>query len=75
MSKSFLNDALSVELRGNDLFGQKWNSYVGYFNRLIVTECNKSDTREFRLTLRYKFNATKSRYKGTGAGKDAINRL
>lgn len=75
LRKSFLNDALSLELRGKDLFNRNWNNSVCYFDRMIGWELDKYDSREFVLTLRYKFNATKSRYKGTGAGKDAINRL
>jgi hypothetical protein len=33
------------------------------------------DSREFVLTLRYNFNTTRSKYKGTGAGNDEKNRL
>ena len=32
-------------------------------------------TRSFSLTVRYRFNAAKSKYKGTGAGQDTINRM
>ena len=31
--------------------------------------------RQFDLTLRYKFNATKSKYKGTGAGESQKSRM
>ena len=27
------------------------------------------------FTVRYAFNATRSKYKGTGAGKDALSRM
>ena len=75
LRKSFLNEALSVELRGNDLLDNRRNAFTGYGENVILSQNDDYDTREFRLTLRYKFNAAKSRYKGTGAGKDAINRL
>ena len=38
-------------------------------------ETNQWDTREFSITLRYKFNTTKSKYKGTGAANDELRRL
>ena len=75
MRKSFLNDALSVELRGNDLFDNQRTAFTNFGTNTLRSQLEDYDSREFRLTLRYKFNATKSRYKGTGAGKDAINRL
>ena len=34
-----------------------------------------SDSREIVLTLRYKFNISRSKYKGTGAGNAEKNRL
>ena len=66
---------LQQELRGSDLFHQNWNGVTVYFDRFVGWERDKYDTREFALTVRYKFNASKSRYKGTGAGQDALNRL
>lgn len=36
---------------------------------------NYSDRRQVRLTVTYRFNATRSKYKGTGAAKEEINRL
>ena len=37
--------------------------------------CIKRGTRDLQLTLRYKFNTTRSKYKGTGAGNAELNRL
>ncbi len=36
---------------------------------------SKYDTRQIELTVRYKFNFTNSKYKGTGAGQSEIERL
>ena len=33
------------------------------------------DSREFSISLRYRFNTTKSKYKGTGAANDELRRL
>ena len=72
---SFLRDALSLELRGNDLFHGSRNYWQTYFGSIIWEQTNQWDTREFSITLRYKFNTTKSKYKGTGAANDELRRL
>ncbi|WP_177604445.1 hypothetical protein [uncultured Phocaeicola sp.] len=36
---------------------------------------NQEVRRSIALTLRYKFNATKSKYKGTGAGESQKSRM
>lgn len=33
------------------------------------------DTQRVKLSLRYNFNAAKSKYRGTGAGSDSKNRM
>ncbi len=75
LRKSFLSDALSVELRGNDLFHQFHQKQRYHYERLTGVQIDEFDTREFGLILRYKFNATKSKYKGTGAGSEQKNRF
>jgi hypothetical protein len=42
-------------------------------NRLMTLD--QETRRQFRLTVRYKFNAAKSKYKGTGAGQSQKNRM
>ena len=42
-------------------------------NRLMTID--QDPRRLIRLTLRYKFNAAKSKYKGTGAGQDQRSRM
>ena len=75
LQKSFLKDALTVEMRGNDLFHEQFNEGTMYMNRLWAAAKNFSDSREFVLTLRYKFNMTPSKYKGTGAGAEQKQRF
>lgn len=75
LRKSFFNDALSIEARANDLLlGGKQEALL-YMESAQLKDLSWSDTRSFSLTVRYRFNATKSKYKGTGAGQDAINRM
>lgn len=39
-----------------------------YNDRLDIYQYSEWDSRELELTVRYKFNTAKNRYKGNGAG-------
>lgn len=73
--KSFLNDALSVELRGNDIFKTNRISYSMYSGDYYLYQKSTWDRQEFAVTVRYKFNTAKSKYKGTGAGDSQKSRM
>lgn len=75
VTKSFLNDKLSVTLKGHDLFHGNKMGIVSYNNKLHISQSSNWDTRELELTVRYKFNTNGNRYKGTGAGQNEFNRL
>lgn len=73
--KSFLKDALSIEAKGTDLFhGLVYRGQI-YAGNSYFYPNNSNDSREFVLTLRYKFNTTRSKYKGTGAANNELRRL
>lgn len=75
LSKSFFNDALTVELRGLDIFAlrhEKTHLYSGVYQ---ILESKRLDSNELVITIRYNFNSPKSKYKGTGAGERERNRL
>ena len=75
LRKSFLKDALSIEARGNDLLlGAKQEAQL-YMQSSQMNDLSWGDWRSFSLTVRYRFNATKSKYRGTGAGQEAKWRL
>lgn len=73
--KSFLNETLSVELRGNDIFNTNKISYSLYSSDYYLYQKSNWDRQEVAVTVRYKFNAAKSKYKGTGAGDSQKNRM
>lgn len=73
--KSFLDDQLRVELKGHDIFKGKKDGNLLYNKQMEFYQLNRYDSREIELTLRYKFNSSRSKYKGTGAGQEEINRL
>ena len=75
LTKTFFDDRLSIRLQGYDLLGTEKNKMLSYFDSIQTKQIGWSDSREFGLTVRYKFNTTRSKYKGTGAGNAEKNRL
>ena len=75
VQKSFLKDALTVELEGTDLLNSRHDNVLLRSGDYSIVQYNRYDTRELVLTLRYKFNSAKSKYKGTGAGESAKSRM
>ena len=73
--KAFLNDRLSVTVGVNDLFNRSANQSLLYTNNLSIEIKQEFDSRDFYVTLRYKFNTARSKYKGTGAGQNERNRF
>ena len=75
--KSFFKGALAFNLTINDIFNtnmEKWRMRTHSVE--ISKDCNNhSSTRGILLQVTYKFNTTRSKYKGTGAGNEEKNRL
>ena len=75
VSKDFFQRRLNVKLTGNDLFNGGINHVMLYSNRMMFRKMEDNDSRCIQLYLRYRFNVTPSKYKGTGAGNAEKNRL
>jgi len=75
VSKDFFQRRLNVKLTGNDLFNGGINHVMLYSNRMMYRKMEDNDSRCIQLSLRYRFNVTPSKYKGTGAGNSEKNRL
>ena len=75
VSKDLFKHRLNIKLTSNDLFNQGIGHGTFYFNRMTFTKTEDNDTRYISLSLRYRFNVTPSKYKGTGAGNAEKNRL
>lgn len=75
LRKSFLNDALQVSLWGYDL--GKWQDYTTkeQLGRLYTHRYADTDTRSVTLTITWKFNNFKNKYKGQSAASQEMNRL
>ena len=75
VSKDLFKHRLNIKLTGNDLFNQGIGHGTFYFNRMTFTKTEDNDSRFVSLSLRYRFNVTPSKYRGTGAGNAEKNRL
>ena len=73
--KAFLNDRLSVIVGVDDLFNRTANHVILYTNNLKTSVNEGYDSRQAYVTLRYKFNTARSKYKGTGAGQSERKRF
>ncbi|MCR8918499.1 outer membrane beta-barrel family protein, partial [Bacteroides sp. ET225] len=72
--KGFLNGKLAVQLQANDIFNTSSSDILMYSgNRITILQ--PESRRSFGMTVRYKFNTAKSKYKGTGAGDSQKNRM
>lgn len=73
--KKFLNKSLVVYLIGADIFNGMPRHYELYSGNIKMQSDMDNFKRSIRLTVRYNFNVTKSRYMGRGAGQSDKQRL
>ena len=57
------------------MFRKGNNDVYIYYGSYSIHQTNTMDFNRVILTLRYNFNTARSKYKGTGAGKDARDRI
>ena len=72
--KSFNHDRMSLQFQVGDLFNTQ-KSHIIMYSGLRTMEIDEEMRRAVSLTFRYKFNPTKSKYKGTGAGQSQKARM
>ena len=73
--KAFLKDRLSFQLFIYDLFGTNDSHMIAHFGKIKEMVYDGLSTSKVSLTVRYKFNTARSKYKGTGAGESQKNRM
>ena len=73
--KSFLNNKVVCYLWGRDLLRTQNKHYTMYGNNSTFTTKQDVDSRCISIGVRFNFNATKRKYKGTGAGYAEKERL
>lgn len=73
--KGFFNDAFSVTVEAKDLFDSAKNNFYLCSDAVQIQQKNFSPGRSVMLTLQYRFNTTRDRYRGTGAGNSEKSRF
>ena len=73
--KGFFNNAFSMTLEAKDLFNTSHNDAMMYNDAVKIVQKNFSPGRSVMLTLQYRFNTTRDRYRGTGAGNSEKSRF
>ncbi len=76
IQKTFLrNKALTLRLTANDILYRTGQDLLMDSGDSQMYQCNKHSSQRLNLSIRYVFNQAKSKYKGTGVGKDAKDRM
>ena len=73
--KGFFNDCFSITLEAKDLFNTSQHNARFYNNAVQIDQKNFATGRSVMLTLQYRFNTTRDRYRGTGAGNTEKSRF
>lgn len=73
--KSFFDNKLSLQLKFNDVFNKNNERIIMYNGVIKVGANNYQESRNLVLSLRYNFNVSRSKYKGTGAGAEEKKRF
>lgn len=75
VQKTFLDGNLTVALFANDIFRNLRERWTGYYPVSTMAKDAYVYTQSVGVSLTYNFNATNSKYKGTGAGNEEKKRL
>ena len=75
LQKTFMKGQLTAALFANDIFRTLRDNWEGYYSVEILTRDAYQHSQEIGMYLQYNFNATRSKYKGTGAGNAEKSRL
>ena len=75
VQKTFLDGNLTVALFANDIFRNLRERWTGYYPVSTMSKDAYVYTQSVGVSLTYNFNATQSKYKGSGAGTSEKNRL
>ena len=73
LSKSFMKEKLTLQLQAYNMLNPKQVAMV--YSGIRVLQNIQTTHQQLSLTVRYKFNTTRSKYKGTGAGESQKNRM
>lgn len=75
LNKEFCQGRWNLLLEFNDIFHSMRDKATGYCSQSEMYSSAKDNTQQIKLTVSYNLNTKKSKYKGTGAGNEEMNRL
>lgn len=75
IQKSFFKEKLDVSLNANDLFRTMIYKYDSRIGNIRFYQREDQDERYFSVSLIYRFNKLKVKYRGEGAANEEIKRL
>ena len=76
VAKTFFKDkSLKLALNVKDVFDTRVYPFTAYGDRTYSSSDNYRDYRRIELSVTYMFNATKSKYRGKGAGQSEKQRM
>jgi hypothetical protein len=75
LTKILCHDKLSIRLAAKDIFRDMKDGNHLQSHGTVYYQSNVYDMRRITLTVKYNFNASRSKYKGTGAGNEEKKRL
>lgn len=73
--KGFFNNAFSITFEAKDLFNSSQRDAMMYNDAVRIVQKEYSPGRSVMLTMQYRFNSSRDRYRGTGAGNSEKSRL
>lgn len=73
--KSFMGDKLTLQFYAYDILGTADHHMSLYTSNLREYAQHRYSCTTYTLSLRYKFNTSRSKYKGTGAGQSQKSRM
>ncbi|MDE6486842.1 MAG: TonB-dependent receptor [Muribaculaceae bacterium] len=73
--KGFFNNAFSITFEAKDLFNSSQRDAMMYNDAVRIVQKDYFPGRSFMLTMQYRFNTSRDRYRGTGAGNSEKSRL
>ena len=75
VTKTFMKGNLILNLRGYDILGTYKQKRLMEVNPIVSLIDKNLDTRSWQFSVRYKFNASKSKYKGKSASEEERQRM
>lgn len=75
LNKEFMDGRLVINLRVTDIWGTHREKYLLKVSSVSAMGDRNPDSRAVYFSVRYKFNASKSKYKGKSASEEELNRM